>query len=176
MTSLRQRMTEDMQVRNLSPHTQACISAAGVALRPVLPQVAGRARPGAHPRLPALPDEREEAGDHARCTDAIGALHSSTASPSTGNGRFDEILPFPKAPKHWPSFSARRKSLHFLGCVESHKHRRHPHHCYAAGSAYLRSHPPEGQRHRRQRIVLPVEQGKGRKDRYVMLSPDCWRS
>jgi hypothetical protein len=24
MTILRQRMTEDMQVRNLSPHTQAC--------------------------------------------------------------------------------------------------------------------------------------------------------
>ena len=41
MTSLRQRMIEDMQIRNLSVHTQTSLCSAGVAIRAALQQITG---------------------------------------------------------------------------------------------------------------------------------------
>ena len=41
MTSLRQRMIEDMQVRNLALNTQDILRAAGLAVRTALQQIAG---------------------------------------------------------------------------------------------------------------------------------------
>ena len=42
MTSLRQRMLEDMQVRNFSPHTQDVVPATGLAVRASLRPIARR--------------------------------------------------------------------------------------------------------------------------------------
>ena len=39
------------------------------------------------------------------------------------------------------------------------------------GPARVRSRQPQGRRHRQQRMLIRVEQGKGRKDRNAMLSP-----
>ena len=73
--------------------------------------------------------------------------------------------------------------LHFLGCVESLKHQTILTTCYAAGlriSEVVRLRPEAIDR---QRMVLRVDQGKGKKDRYVMLSArlletliDYWRA
>jgi len=59
----------------------------------------------------------------------------------------------------------------FLDAVESQKHRVILTVCYAAGlriseAVHLRPAAIDSQR-----MVIRVEQGKGRKDRYVMLSP-----
>ena len=41
MTSLRQRLIEDMQIRNLSVHTQTMLCPPGVAIRAALHKVTG---------------------------------------------------------------------------------------------------------------------------------------
>ena len=65
--------------------------------------------------------------------------------------------------------------MQFLGC-RSTKHRAILTTCYAAGlriSEAIRLRPPAIDS---KRMVLRVEQGKGQKDRYVMLSPKLLES
>ena len=66
--------------------------------------------------------------------------------------------------------------LHFLDCVAGPKHRTILTTCYAAGlriSEVVHLKPPDIDS---QRMVIRVEQGKGQKDRYVMLSPKLLES
>jgi len=84
---------------------------------------------------------------------------------------FDEIIPAPKKPQKLPVVLSPEEVLHFLQCVGSTKHRAILTTCYAAGlriseSVHLKPSDVDSQR-----MVIRVEQGKGQKDRYVMLSP-----
>jgi hypothetical protein len=62
MTVLRERMTEDMQVRNLSPHTQSSYLQRVSLFARYFRMSPDALNPRAHPDLPDLPREREEAG------------------------------------------------------------------------------------------------------------------
>lgn len=84
---------------------------------------------------------------------------------------FEDIIPTPKAPKKLPIVLSPEEVVLFLNCVESIKHRTILTTCYAAGlriSEVLHLKPAAIDR---RRMVIRVEQGKGQKDRYVMLSP-----
>ena len=93
-----------------------------------------------------------------------------------------EVLPVPKQPHKLPVVPSPAEVGQFLGCVKSTRHRAILTVCYAAGlriSEAVSLRPADIDS---QRMVLRVEQGKGRKDRYVMLSPrllatlrDYWR-
>jgi site-specific recombinase XerD len=95
---------------------------------------------------------------------------------------FEEVLPAPKMPDMLPTVLSRDEVRHFLGCVESPKHCAILTSCYAAGlriseAVHLKTSDIDSQR-----MVIRVAQGKGHKDRYVMLSPklldtlrDYWR-
>jgi site-specific recombinase XerD len=95
---------------------------------------------------------------------------------------FDEVLPGPKMPDRLPSVLSRDEVRDFLRCVESLKHRVILTSCYAAGlriseAVHLKTSDIDSRR-----MVIRVAQGKGHKDRYVMLSPklldtlrDYWR-
>jgi site-specific recombinase XerD len=96
---------------------------------------------------------------------------------------FEDVIPAPKKPQKLPVVLSPEEILQFLGCIGSTKHRTILTTCYAAGlriSEAVRLKPTDIDS---QRMVIRVEQGKGQKDRYVMLSPklletlrSCWRA
>jgi integrase/recombinase XerD len=84
---------------------------------------------------------------------------------------FEEVLPAPKMPDRLPTVLSPEEVRHFLECIESTKHRAILTSCYAAGLrisevVHLKTADIDSQR-----MVIRVAQGKGHKDRYVMLSP-----
>ena len=170
MTILRQRMIEDMQVRNLSPSTRDTY----------LLQVSLFAR---HFRKsPALLGPAELRSYQVYLTNhkklapssihiAVAALRFLYKITLKQQWSFEEVLPAPKMPDTLPSVLSRDEVRHFLGCVESLKHRAILTSCYAAGlriseAVHLKTSDIDSQR-----MVIRVAQGKGHKDRYVMLSP-----
>ena len=62
MTSLRQRMIGDMQVRNLRAPYPSRLRSTSLVVRPPFPPIAGRPRPRGDPRLSTIFDQRTEIG------------------------------------------------------------------------------------------------------------------
>ena len=94
-----------------------------------------------------------------------------------------QSIPYPKQPRKLPVVASPEEVLHFLDCAPGLKHRAILTACYAAGLRVSEavSLRPVDIDSRRQ--VIRIHQGKGRKDRYVMLSPrllavlrDYWRT
>jgi integrase/recombinase XerD len=170
MTILRQRMTEDMQVRNLSPHTQASY----------LQQVSLFARhfdksPGAlgpeHIRAYQLYLTNEKKLAPGSIHIAIAALRFLYKVTLKKDWTFEDVLPLPKKPQKLPVVLSPEEVVHFLGCVDAGKHRVILTTCYAAGLRISEAVSLKAAAIDNRRMVIRVEQGKGRKDRYVMLSP-----
>jgi len=181
MTSLRQRMIEDMQVRNFSPHTQSTY---------VL-QVSLFARYFSKPPDQLGPEEirsyqvyltNEKKLAPGSILIAVAALRFLYKVTLHKDWSVEDIIPAPKKPQKLPIVLSPEEVRHFLSCVASPKYRTILTTCYAAGlriSEAVRLRPPDIDS---QRMVIRVEQGKGQKDRYVMLSPkllevlrDWWR-
>lgn len=182
MTPLRQRMIEDMQVRNFSPHTQSTY---------VL-QVSLFARYFSKPPDQMGPEEirsyqvyltNEKKLSPCSILIAVAALRFLYKVTLHKDWSVEDVIPTPKKPQKLPIVLSPEEVLHFLSCVASPKHRTILTTCYAAGlriSEAVRLKPAEIDS---QRMVIRVEQGKGQKDRYVMLSPklleilrDWWRT
>jgi len=170
MTILRQRMTEDMQVRNLSPHTQ----------RSYLQQVSLFARyfrtsPDAltpeHIRAYQIYLTNEKKLATSSIHIAVAALRFLYRVTLKKEWTFEEDIPLPKKPQKLPVILSPEEVLHFLGCVERGKHRVILTTCYAAGLRISEAVRLKATAIDSARMVIRVEQGKGRKDRYVMLSP-----
>ena len=170
MTVLRQRMTQDMQVRNLSPHTQASY----------LQQVSLFARyfgtsPDAltpeHIRTYQiyLTNERKLAPNSIHT--AVAALRFLYKVTLKKEWSLGEDIPLPKKPQKLPVVLSPEEVARFLNCVDSGKHRVILTTCYAAGLRISEAVRLKAAAIDSARMVVRVEQGKGRKDRYVMLSP-----
>jgi integrase/recombinase XerD len=83
----------------------------------------------------------------------------------------DEIIPACRKPQKLPAVLSQDEVARFLDAVDSRKHRAILTICYAAGlriSEAVRLTPAAIDSHR---MIICVEEGKGRKDRCVMLSP-----
>ena len=83
----------------------------------------------------------------------------------------EDIIPAPKKPQKLPIVLSPEEVGHFLGCIPSLKHRTILTVCYAAGLRISEATRLKPTAIDSQRMVIRVEQGKGQKDRYVMLSP-----
>jgi len=159
MTSLRLRMMEDMQVRNLSQHTQDAY----------LLQVSQFARHFA--KSPALLGPEDIRAYQVYLTNekklAPRSVHVTVAAlrflyrVTLGlDWDFDRIIPCPKAPKTLAVILSPEEVLHFLGCIKSFKHQAILTTCYAAGLRISEATRLKPEAIDRQRMVLRVEQGK----------------
>ena len=170
MTPLRQRMTEDMQVRNLSPHTQTSyIEQVSRFARHFdkSPEVLGPEDIRAYQVY--LTNERKLAPSSVLI--AVSALRFLYKISLKKDWTFEDIIPAPKKPQKLPVVLSPEEVLRFLDSVGSTKQRAILTTCYAAGlriseTVHLKPTDIDSQR-----MVIRVEQGKGQKDRYVMLSP-----
>ena len=102
--------------------------------------------------------------------------------PSREGGTWKRASRLPGSPRSCQVVLNRAQVLHFLGCVEDIKHQAILKTCYAAGLRISEAVRLKTSSLDNQRMVIRVAQGKGRKDRYVMLSPklldtlrDYWR-
>ena len=169
MTVLRQRMLDDMRIRNLAAETQTSY----------VRQVAKFARyHGQSPELLGpedirtyqlhLIDERQLAPTSVAGTvAALRFLYQVTLQRDWAV----EALPLPKRGETLPDILSPEEVVRFLAGVARPKHRMILTTCYAAGlrlSEALRLQVTDVDSNR---MVLHVAQGKGARDRYVMLSP-----
>jgi integrase/recombinase XerD len=170
MTSLRQRMIEDMQIRNLAVHTQnTYVLQVSMFARHFSrsPELLGPNEIRSY-QVYLTNEKKLAAGSILIAIAALRFLYKVTLKKSW---TVEEILPAPKKPQKLPIVLSPEEVIHFLNCVAITKHRVILTTCYAAGlriSEAVCLRPPAIDS---KRMVLRVEQGKGQKDRYVMLSP-----
>ena len=170
MTSLRRRMTEDMQVRNLAVNTQLTyIQQVSLFARHFKrsPEQLGPDEIRAYQVY--LTNERQLAPSSVLI--AVAALRFLYKVSLKREWPFDEVIPTPKKPQKLPVVLSPEEVLQFLDCVGSTKHRTILTTCYAAGLRITESVRLRATDIDSRRMVIRVEQGKGQKDRYVMLSP-----
>jgi integrase/recombinase XerD len=181
MTTLRRRMLEDMQVRSLSPQTQATyVQQVSLFARHFnrSPQLLGPEEIRSYQVY--LTNERKLAPSSINI--AISALRFLYRITLHKDWSLTEVIPTPKKPKKLPIVPSPEEVLQFLGCVWNIKHRTILTTCYAAGLRVSEAICLKVTDIDSKRMVIRVEQGKGRTDRYVMLSPkllqilrDWWR-
>jgi integrase/recombinase XerD len=181
MTSLRQRMTEDMQVRNLALNTQTSyVRQVSLFARHFdkSPEQLGPEEIRAYQVY--LTNEKKLAPGSILI--AVAALRFLYKVSLKKDWPFDDVIPAPKKPQTLPIVMSPEEVLQFLGCVGNTKHRAILTTCYAAGLRISEAVSLTVPDIDSARMVIRVDQGKGQKDRYVMLSPklreilrDWWR-
>ena len=132
MTVLRQRMTDDMQVRNLSPHTQASYLQQ-VSLFARYFRTSPDALTPEHIRAYQiyLTNEKKLATNSIHT--AVAALRFLYRVTLKKEWTFGEDIPLPKKPQKLPVVLSPGEVVHFLNCVDCGKHRVILTTCYGAG-------------------------------------------
>jgi integrase/recombinase XerD len=170
MTTLRVRMLEDMQIRNLAVNTQeSYVRQVSLFARYFneSPERLGPEQIRAYQVY--LTNEKKLATSSILL--AISALRFLYKITLKKDWTLEDIIPAPKKPQTLPVVLSPEEVIEFLACVASRKHRAILTTCYGAGlrvSEAIALTPPAIDS---KRMVLRVEQGKGQRDRYVMLSP-----
>jgi integrase/recombinase XerD len=170
MTPLRQRMLEDMQIRNLSPNTQASY---------VL-QVSLFARHFGKSPLELSPDDirtyqvylmNERKLTPQSILIAVSAIRFLYRVTLKKDWTIEQAIPTCKKPQKLPTILSPEEVADLLACVPSIKQRAILTTCYAAGLRISEAVCLKPSAIDSRRMVIRVEQGKGQKDRFVMLSP-----
>ncbi|MGP0003070.1 MAG: tyrosine-type recombinase/integrase [Acetobacteraceae bacterium] len=170
MTPLRHRMSEDMQIRNLAPHTQ----------RSYLQQISQFARHfGKSPDLLG-PDDirayqlhltRDKCLSASSILVAVAAIRFLYKVTLKRDWDMDDLIPACRKPQKLPVVMSQDEVNRFLVAIENPKHRVILTVCYAAGLRVSEAVRLTADAIDSKRMVIRVDASKGRKDRYVMLSP-----
>lgn len=169
MTPLRQRMIDDMQLRNLAPCTQVhYIHHVAAFARYYWRSPADLDIDDVRNYLLYLLNERKLSAETVnQCTTALQFLYLVTLDmPWT-----KEYFPRAKRPLKLPVILSHEELLAFFDHIPSLKYRAALMVCYGAGLRVSEAVALKVSDIDSQRMLLRVEQGKGRKDRYAMLSP-----
>jgi len=167
MTKLRQRMVEDMEIRNFSPHTQACY----------LRRMTQFTRHfGRSPDQLGLEDIRSylvHLREHGASAGVIGqticGLRFFYLRTLGKDWNFHQ-LPYPRKEHRLPHVPDREVVLRFLGGIANIKHRALLTTCYGAGLRVSEARRLKVEDLDGQRGVIHVHLGKGLKSRLVPLS------
>jgi len=170
MSPLRRRMIEDMRIRNLTPNTQrvyiANVFRFACHFRKS-PDLLGPTEIRTY--LLHLTRERRLAASSIIVT--VSALRFFYTVTLKRPWVVEDDIPAGHQAKKLPVVLSKEEVARFLGAVDNLKHRMVLTVCYATGlriSEAIRLTPAAIDS---KRMVIRVEQGKGRKDRYVMLPP-----
>lgn len=169
MKTLRQRMTEDMQLRNFSAHT---ISSYVLQISQFArhfgksPEVLGPAEIRSY-RIHLIQTKKLAP---ASINNAVAALRFLYKNTLHKDWDFGDVLPMPKTPQTLPVVLSPEEVAEFLACVSLLRHRTILTVCYAAGLRISEAVALKPVDIDSKRMVIRVAQGKGKKDRYVMLS------
>ena len=170
MSPLRRRMIEDMQIRNLTPNTQRVYVAQVVHFACHFrksPDLLGPAEIRTY--LIHLVQERRLASSSVIV--AVAALRFLYIVTLKRPWVVEKAIPAGRQAKKLPVVLSQQEVARFLSAIDNLKHRVILTVCYATGlriSEAVRLKPGAIDS---KRMVIRVEQGKGRKDRYVMLPP-----
>ncbi len=169
MTPLRRRMLEDMQIRNLALNTQESYVRQVSLFARHLGKSPEKLGPEAIRSYQVyLTNERKLAASSVLI--AIGALRFLYNVTLQRRWDFAQAIPAPKKPQILPVVLSPDEVRQFLSGVSGHKARTVLTVCYAAGLRISEAISLKPTDIDSQRMVIRVEQGKGQKDRYVMLS------
>jgi site-specific recombinase XerD len=163
-------MTEDMQVRNLALNTQTSyVQQVSLFARHFdkSPEQLGPEDIRAYQVY--LTNEKKLAPGSVLI--AVAALRFLYKVSLKKDWTFEDAIPAPKKPQKLPVVLSPEEVLQFLGCVGGTKHRAILTTCYAAGLRISEAVRLTVSDIDSARMVIRVDQGKGQKDRYVMLSP-----
>ena len=169
MTPLRQRMIEDMKLRNLSPRTiGAYVMRAAAFARYFRRSPAALGREEVRAYLLHLVQEKKVSWSmYNQTVAALKFLYEVTLNREGVMVR----VRCPKQPKRLPVVLSLEEVTRFFGAIIGVKHRAILMTAYAAGLRISEVVALRVEDIDSKRMVLHVRQGKGRKDRNVMLSP-----
>lgn len=169
MTPLRQRMIEDLQLRNLAPATQKHYIAHVAAFA----RFFGRSpealdQEAVREYLLYLLNERKMAPDgvNQHCS-ALKFLYLTTLEMPWRDVDFPRV----RRPHRLPVVLSHEEIVQFFDHVPGLRYRAALMMCYGAGLRVSEAVAVKVADIDSQRMLIRVEQGKGRKDRYTMLSP-----
>lgn len=169
MTPLRQRMIQDLRLRNLAPNTQEAYLRAVAKLAQHFhksPELLSTEEVRSY--LVYLVEEKHAGTDHyVQVLCALRFLFNVTL----GRKEVLEGIPRPKSVKKLPMVLSMEEVAQFFEAIHNPKHRALLMTAYAGG---LRVSEAVGLRVAdidSKRMLIRIRQGKGRKDRYVNLSP-----
>jgi site-specific recombinase XerD len=169
MTPLRQRMLQDMEIRNFSRNTQLSYLQQVSSFAKYFqrsPEVLGPDEVRAY-QVYVTTERKLAPGSLSIIASALRFLYKVTLKRDW----VDAEIPLPKAPFRLPVILSPEEVSHLLESVASLKHRTILTTAYAAGLRVSEATRLKVTDIDSQRAMLRVEQGKGQKDRYVMLSP-----
>jgi site-specific recombinase XerD len=162
-------MLEDMQIRNFSENTrQSYLLQVSLFARHFRRSPEGLGPVKIRTYQVYLSNEKKlAAGSILIATSALRFLYTVTLKRPWD---VEEVLPMPKAPQTLPIILSPAEVRQFLSCVPRRKGRTVLTVCYAAGLRISEAISLKPTDIDSQRMTIRVGQGKGQKDRYVMLS------
>jgi len=169
MTQLRQRMLEDMQIRNFSENTrQSYLQQVSLFARHFRRSPEGLGPENIRTYQVYLTNEKKLAASSILiATSALRFLYVVTLKRPWDVA---DVLPMPKKSQTLPIILSPTEVRQFLSCVPQRKLRTVLTVCYAAGLRISEAIALKPTDIDSQRMTIRVTQGKGQKDRYVMLS------